>query len=360
MRSTTNYPGFVHQSLANRVVFGAGVAHRRVAAEIDRLNATRVIAVGSARSLQTHADVLEALGERLAHTFSEIKRHVPRRVADAATAAAADVGADAVLAIGGGSTIGTAKAVALATGLPIVAIPTTYAGSEVTPVWGITDNGDKRTGRDPVVLPRTVLYDVERTAALPMAITVASAMNAMAHCIDSLWAANATPLALLQALRAIELIAAALPMVHSEPSHERGRHDLLLGAWLAGTAFAVAGSAIHHKICHVLGGRFDLPHAQTHAVLLPHVIAFNAADAPDADASIARAFGAAHAARALQDMNARFGVPASLEALGVTRDAVLSTVDAVLRVVPDENPAPIDTQSVTGLLLAAWQGETID
>ena len=201
---------------------------------------------------------------------------MPVEVADAARKQAAAVGADAVLSVGGGSATGTAKAVALTTGLPVIAVPTTYAGSEVTPVWGLTEGERKTTGVDPRVLPRLVIYDPELTVSLPGPLSAASGLNAMAHCVDAFWAPGRNPVSALAAGEAIRVLAAALPLVSEDGTDVGARGDLLYGAYLAGTAFAVAGSGLHHKICHVLGGRYGLPHAQTHAIMLPYVLAFNA------------------------------------------------------------------------------------
>jgi maleylacetate reductase len=208
---------------------------------------------------------------------------VPVETARAARAAAADAGADAVLCIGGGSTVGAAKAVALTARIPVLAVPTTYSGSEVTAVWGMTENGRKTTGTDPAVLPRVVVYDPELTAGLPRELAVASGLNAMAHGVEALWAPRRNPVSSVIAEEGVGALATGLR--DADPA------ELLRGAWLAAAAFAVAGSGLHHKLCHVLGGTFGLPHARTHAVVLPHVLAFNAPGAPEAAARVARALG---------------------------------------------------------------------
>ena len=201
-------------------------------------------------------------------------------------------GADAVLAIGGGSTTGVAKAVALTTRLPVVAVPTTYSGSEVTPTWGLTEDGRKTTGVDVAVLPRTVVYDPELTVSLPAGLAVASGLNAMAHCVEAMWAPRRNPVSTVVAEEGVRSLATGLSAVGTDTVGTDGgglpaATDLLRGAYLGGTAFAGAGSGLHHKLCHVLGGAFDLPHAPTHAVVLPHVLAFNAPGAPDAETRVA-------------------------------------------------------------------------
>ena len=259
---------FRYAQLPALIVFGAGTARTQLAAEVERLGATRVLVLASTRDEQRVAAITAPLGDRVAGTFTAIREHVPLPTAEAARAAAKEVDADALLAIGGGSTVGAAKAVALTARLPILAVPTTYAGSEVTPVWGLTENGRKTTGTDHAVLPRVVVYDPELVASLPADLAAASGFNAMAHAVEAMWAPRRNPVSTAVAGEAIARLAAGLRT--GDPA------ELLCGAWLGASAFAVTGAGLHHKLCHVLGGTFDLPHARTHAVVLPHVLAFNA------------------------------------------------------------------------------------
>ncbi|MDN5749559.1 MAG: iron-containing alcohol dehydrogenase, partial [Pseudonocardia sp.] len=267
---------FSYDALPGRIVFGAGTARTELRSEVERLGASRLLLIASERVRGLTAP----FADRVVATFTDVREHVPVATAEAARVAAA--GADAVLCIGGGSTVGTAKAVALATRLPILAVPTTYSGSEVTPVWGTSQDGVKTTGTDPVVLPRTVVYDPELTASLPPGQVVASALNAMAHCVEAFWAPGRNPMSTVVAEEGVRSLAAGLR--DDDPA------ALLLGAYLAGSALAAAGTGLHHKLAHVLGG-LGLPHARTHAVVLPHVLAFNAPGAPDALVRIARALG---------------------------------------------------------------------
>ena len=236
--------------------------------EVERLGATRALVLASTRDEDRVAALTSPLGDRVTGVFTAVREHVPLPTAEAARAAAKEADADVLIAIGGGSTIGAAKAVALTARLPIVAVPTTYAGSEVTPVWGLTENGRKTTGTDPAVLPRVVVYDPELLSTLPPDLAAASAFNALAHAVEAMWAPRRNPATTAIAGEAITRLAAGLRT--GDPA------ELLCGAWLAASAFAAAGSGLHHKLCHVLGGTFDLPHARTHAVVLPHVLAFNA------------------------------------------------------------------------------------
>lgn len=279
---------------------------------------------------------------------------VPVQVAERARDVAS--GADLVLSVGGGSTTGTAKAVALTTGVPIVAVPTTYAGSEVTPVWGVTEGSVKTTGADPRVLPRTVIYDPDLTLTLPAAVSVASGLNAMAHCVEAFWAPRRNPVSSAVAEDGIRHLAAGLPAIVADLADRGARADLLLGAYLAGSAFAGAGSGLHHKICHVLGGAFDLPHAQTHAIVLPHVLAFNAPGDPGAVSRIASALGRPDPIGGLQELAEELGLPAGLREVGLRGSDLDDVLDDILAIVPADNPRPVTASGLRMLLQAAWNG----
>ena len=345
---------FVHQTLAQRVVFGAGRARTALPAEVERLGGTRVLLVASARE----RGLVDDLAGRLpvVHTFGDVREHVPVEVAEAARAAAARSGADLVLSIGGGSATGTAKAVALTTGLPVIAVPTTYAGSEATPIWGMTDGGRKTTGTDERVLPRTVVYDLELTLSLPVALGVASGLNAMAHCIDSLWAPRANPILAAMAGEGIRVLAPALRGIVRDGADVEARAGCLYAAYLSAATFAGAGSGLHHKICHVLGGALDLPHAPTHAVVLPHVLAFNAPAAPEAAGRVAAALGGADAVAQLVHLYDDLGAPRALRDLGMAEDGIDEVVDQVVAAAPADNPRRVTPGAVRRLLHRAWSG----
>ncbi|MEV6749352.1 maleylacetate reductase [Streptomyces sp. NPDC051080] len=345
---------FTYDGLPGRVVFGPGVASTRLLAEVDAFGARRILLIAGESESALARELCAPFADRVTATFSGVRPHVPVEVAESAREAA--VGADLVLCVGGGSTTGTAKAVALTTGLPIVAIPTTYAGSEVTPVWGMTQGSRKTTGTDPMVLPRTVVYDPDLTLTLPAALSVASGLNAMAHCVEAFWAPRRNPVSSAVAADGIRHLAAGLPVIATDPQDGGARADLLLGAYLAGSAFAVAGSGLHHKICHVLGGAFDLPHAETHAIVLPHVLAFNAPHAPRAANRIAAALGKDDAVQGLHELGHKLGVPAGLRELGLGEADVDAVLDDILALAPADNPTPVTADGVRTLLHAAWAG----
>jgi maleylacetate reductase len=378
---------FVYDALPGRVVFGDGVASTALAAEVDRFGAGRLLVVCSDRDRQLADRLTAPFATAVVGSFSQVREHVPVEIAQAARQAARQAAADGVLVIGGGSAVGTAKAIALTDGLPVLAVPTTYAGSELTPVWGLTEAGRKTTGVDRAVLPRVVLYDPQLTLTLPVGLSVASGLNAMAHSVEAFWAPGRNPVTALAAQESIRELARGLPGVVADPLDPVARSGTLYGAYLAGAAFAVAGAGLHHKICHVLGGSFDLPHARTHAVVLPHVLAFNAPAAPEAAARISAALGADRTdrtdqtsrasrasqtsrtsqtgqvrsvdpdpCRALRRLGRSLGAPGSLRELGLAEDALDRATDLVLPGVPADNPRPVDRDQLRALLGAAWAG----
>jgi maleylacetate reductase len=302
-----------YEALPGRVVFGVG-ALDRLGEELARLGSRRVLLVASKRVAD---DLAERLGDRHAATCSEIVQHVPVEVAERATTLAREVAADALVTVGGGSAVGLAKAVALDLAIPIVAAPTTYAGSELTTIYGLSQDGRKRTGRDPRVLPKVVLYDPALTRSLPSQVAGPSGMNALAHGVEAFYGPGANPISTALAVEGIRDLAAGLPQAVERPEDLEGRTRTLRGAWLAGAALAVAGTGIHHQICHVLGGAFGLDHGGMNAVLLPHTVRFVTPAVPREMARVAAALGAADAAAGCFDLARRIGAPTSLAALGL-------------------------------------------
>ena len=302
-----------YEALPSRVLFGVG-ALGRLGEELARLGARRVLLVASKRVAD---DLAERLGDRHAATCSEIVQHVPVEVAERATTLARQVDADALVTVGGGSAVGLAKAVALDLAIPIVAAPTTYAGSELTTIYGLSQDGRKRTGRDPRVLPKVVLYDPALTRSLPPQVAGSSGMNALAHGVEAFYGPGANPISTALAVEGIRDLAAGLPQAVERPEDLEGRTRTLRGAWLAGAALAVAGTGIHHQICHVLGGAFGLDHGGMNAVLLPHTVRFVTPAVPQEMARVAAALGAAAAASGCFDLARRIGAPTSLAALGL-------------------------------------------
>lgn len=345
---------FDHVTLGQRVLFGSGRAAEHLAAEVARLGAGRVMVIAS----ESEAPVAHAVtrGIAVAVFHDDVAPHVPIGTADKARAVAAEHDVDLLVCVGGGSTTGLAKAVALTTGLPIVAVPTTYAGSEATNVWGLTEAARKTTGVDDKVLPMTVIYDAALMLSLPVELSIASGLNGLAHCIDSMWAPRTDPINRTLAAEGIRALAAGLPAIKADPRGLDGREQALYGAYLSAVAFASAGSGLHHKICHVLGGAYDLPHAHTHAVVLPYVLAFNAPAVPDAEARIAAAFGTATAVAGLEALRTELDAPRALKDHGLAEENIPEAVELILPAVPASNPRPVTATDLENLLRAAHAG----
>lgn len=346
---------FAHETLPQRVAFAPCDAPTAVAAELEMLGRGRVMLIASERGAALADPIAAALPVALRH--DEVVMHVPVDVAERARSAAAEAGADVVVTVGGGSTTGLGKAVALTSGLPIVAVPTTYAGSEATNVWGLTEGETKSTGVDAAVLPRSIVYDASLLTSLPAGLGVASGLNALAHGIDSMWGPRADPIDRALAGEGIRGLATGLPRVAREPESVEGIEQTLYGAYLAAVAFASAGSGLHHKICHVLGGMFKLPHAQTHAVVLPRVLAFNAPSQPEAERRIAVAFGSPTAVQGLAALRAAVDAPRALKDYGMPEGGISRAVPPILAALPASNPTPVTEQNLTALLRAAWEGD---
>lgn len=344
---------FDHTTLAQRVLFGSGSAVTNTTSAVTALGGERVLLVagGSANALADQVAEKIAVAARI----RDIVQHVPAENVAAARTLARDERIDAIVAIGGGSATGLAKAIALEIAVPIVAVPTTFAGSEATDVWGITDGKLKTTGTDPRVLPAVVVYDAELSVSLPARFAVSSGINAIAHAVDGFWAPHSDPINRALATESLQVLARSLPAMHANPDDLHARENLLYGAYLAGVAWASSRSGMHHKLCHVLGGTYNLSHADTHAVMLPYVAAFNISFAPDAAERISRAFGGA-AETALFDFNATLGAPHSLAELGFVEDNINEAAEIALSYMPPTSPRPVTQDDLERILRAAWAG----
>jgi maleylacetate reductase len=347
---------FTYTANPTRVVFGAG-ALQHLAREIDALGARRALVLCTPEQTDAAQRVATLLGERAAGIFPRAVMHVPIETAREARAEAQRLGADCAVAIGGGSTTGLGKAIALDSGLPILAIPTTYAGSEMTPIYGLTEGGIKKTGRDSRVQPRTVIYDPELSLTLPLGMSVTSGLNAIAHAAEGLYAHDGNPITALMAEEGIRAIAAALPRLARDTRDIDARGNALYGAWLCGTVLGAVAMGLHHKLCHTLGGSFNLPHAEVHTVILPHALAYNAAHAPEAMARIARALGSRDAAQAAFDLATAHRAPTSLRAIGMPEGGLDRAAD-LAATTPYPNPRPLERAALRALLQRAFDGAT--
>ena len=341
---------FVHDAPAQRVVFGFG-AVAQVPAEVERLGLRRALVIATPGSgARLGARVQELLGARAAGLHAQAAMHTPRGVAATGARAAKDANADGLVVVGGGSAIGLGKAIASETGLPIVVLPTTYSGSEATAIYGVSEGDRKLVQRDPRVLARTVVYDPELTLALPAAVTAASGMNAIAHCVEALWVPDRTPVTVAYAMEALRLLVPHLPRAVADGSDRDARGACLAASWLAGAALA-SGTGLHHKLAHILGG-FGLPHAETHAVILPHVTRFNLVEADEPAARLREVFGG-EPAEALAAMLRSFPIPQRLRDVGFdpgkTDDAAAQAAALGLTV-----PRPASADDVRTLLSRAY------
>jgi alcohol dehydrogenase class IV len=345
---------FVYIGRPARVLFGAGKL-RELPAELDRIGARKALVLSTPEQRASAEQLAGMLGERAAGVFDRAVMHVPIETAREARIEAARVGADCAVAIGGGSTIGLGKAIALDSGLPIIAVPTTYAGSEMTTIYGITEGGLKKTGRDDKVLPRSVIYDPELTLGLPVAMSITSGMNAIAHAAEGLYSTTTNPIIDLLAEEGIRALGLALPRLRAAPRDLEVRANALYGAWLCGTVLASVDMALHHKLCHTLGGSFNLPHAETHTIVLPHALAYNAKAAAEAMRRMGRALQARNAPQAVFDLARDNGAPVALRDIGMKAEDLDRACDIAMQN-QYPNPRPLERAAIRQLLQDAFEG----
>ena len=345
---------FTYEMLTSRVVFGAGSLDQ-LPDELDRLGLSRVVILSTPEQQNQAQRVASLIGSRTVTIFDQAVMHVPVETQNAAIQVVKDADLDGGVAIGGGSTTGLAKAIALELDFPFIAIPTTYAGSEMTPIWGLTAEGVKQTGRNERIRPRTVIYDPTLTLSLPTQLSGTSGMNAIAHSVEGLYAEDANPIASLMAEESIRALANSLPQLGLRPQDIDVRAQALYGAWLAGVTLGSVGMALHHKLCHTLGGTFNLPHAETHTIVLPHAAAFNFPAAADAHARVARALGTENAAQGLYDLAVTLQIPVALKDLGL-QEADLDRAAQLATQNPYYNPRPFNQESIRTLLDNAFHG----
>lgn len=347
--------GFTFEAQGSRVVFGGGCIEQ-LEDELDRLGAQRVMIVSTPGRSALVESVRRSAGSRIVEIFDRAVAHVPEDTARTSLKIATDQQIDCVLSLGGSSAIGVAKAIALSLPIPIVAVPTTYGGSEMTPVWGLTREGRKETGRNSRVQPKVVIYDSDLTLDLPPGVSACSGLNAIAHCIESLYAPDANPLSSLAGVQGIGLLASALPRIAASPGDKVARSEALKGAWLGGFALGTVQMGLHHKLCHTLGGAFNLPHADTHAVLLPYTTAYNRDAARDAMHAAAASLEAEDAPTAVLALAREVEAPLSLREIGMNAADLDKAADlSVEKQYP--NPRPVTRDAIRDLLSAAYEGD---
>jgi len=345
---------FSYTALPGKVIFGSGTLSK-VAEEMKALGCSRALLLSTPQQVAQVEALRAQLGDLAAGLFAEAAMHTPVDVTERAMAAAKACGADCTVALGGGSTTGLGKAIAVRTDLPQIVIPTTYAGSEATPILGETKDGLKTTRRDMKILPEVIIYDVDLTLSLPVGMTVTSGMNGIAHAAEGLYAKDANPIITMIAEDGVRAIARSLPSIVADPHDKEARSDALYGAWACGVVLGAVGMSLHHKLCHTLGGTFDLPHAETHTVVLPHAMAYNAPAAPEAMTRLARAIGAPDAPQGLFDLAKSLGAPTSLRELGMPEEGLEKVIDLALAN-PYWNPRPLEREPMRKLLEDAFHG----
>ncbi len=346
---------FVYNGNPARVIFGSGTVSR-LGEEADRLGVKRLLVLSTPEQEAQAREIAAHLGARVVGAYAKAQMHTPVEVTADAMQTVEQLGVDAVVSIGGGSTTGLGKAIAFRTDLPQIVVPTTYAGSEATPILGETEAGRKVTKSDPRILPEVIVYDVDLTLTLPLSLSVTSGINAVAHAVEALYAAEANPIVSMMAQEGISAITRALPLIQTDPQDRAARADALYGAWLCGVCLGSVGMALHHKLCHTLGGMFNLPHAPMHTAVLPHAVAYNRDAAPEAMARLSKALGGGDPATVLYDLADRLGATMSLEDLGMPPDGVEAAVEQAMSNAY-WNPRPLEHAALKELLERANTGE---
>ncbi|KDQ56268.1 hypothetical protein JAAARDRAFT_306926 [Jaapia argillacea MUCL 33604] len=350
---------FEYNQSPARVIFGFGTL-KRLPDEVSRLSLKAPLLLSTPQQIQQAQKLQEDVSDRLkfAGLFTEATMHTPTNVTDKAIVYAKEVGADSVVSIGGGSTIGLGKAISIRTGLPHICIPTTYAGSEMTPILGETADGVKKTRSDPKILPGTVIYDVDLTMTLPVGLSSTSGVNAIAHSVEALYAQNGNPIISLLAIEGIRALASSLPLIKSDPTSQSARSSALYGAWLCGYCLGSVGMALHHKLCHTLGGSFNLPHAETHTIVLPHALSYNAPAIPDQMKKLAEALPESDgdAVKGLNVLLAKLGVERSLKKFGMKEEDVDKGTEIAMRN-QYWNPRVVEKEKIREVIWRAYEGE---
>jgi alcohol dehydrogenase class IV len=346
---------FVYTSAPAKVIFGSGTLSR-LAQEIDLLGLKRVLIVGTEHQRSQMEALKDVIGANAIALFDGAAMHTPVSVTEQAMALVTQLNVDGVVGLGGGSSIGLSKAIAFRTGLPQIVVPTTYSGSEMTAILGETQDGLKVTKSDPRIRPTIVIYDVELTRTLPVDMSVTSGINAIAHAVEALYAHDTNPVIAALAEEGIRSLATALPHIAKSPDDLSARELALYGSWLCGICLGSTAMAIHHKLCHTLGGTFDLPHAQTHTAVLPHALAYNASHAPNAIERLKRALNHENPAVALFDLAQSLGAEMSLKRLGMPEEGIDRATDLAFKNVYP-NPRPLEQEGVRQVISDAWSGK---
>lgn len=346
---------FVYEGLPSRVIFGT-LTPDLLKEETAKIGATRPLIVATAPQERQAFELAEMRGGGAAGVYAGALMHTPVETTEAALRVMRDLKADGIVGIGGGSTTGLSKAIALRTGLPQLAVPTTYAGSEMTPILGETENGVKRTQTTRQVLPKTVIYDVNLTLTLPASLSASSGLNAIAHGVEALYAKDRNPIVSMMAVEGIKALFWALPNIAKYPLDVEARSQAFYGAWPCGVCLGSVGMSLHHKLCHTLGGMFNLPHAETHAIVLPHALTYNASATPDAMRRLSEALLSQRPDLSLSATAQELGIGGGLRKLGMPEEGIDAPADQAVKS-PYWNPRPVERDAIRELIHRAWAGE---
>jgi maleylacetate reductase len=348
---------FDHSTLGQRILFGTGEVLNNVQTAVSSIGAQRILLIAG----NSAAEVSDAIAEKtpVVARICDVVQHVPAENVNIALAITKEENIDLVIAIGGGSAVGLAKIIARETGISIVAVPTTFSGSEATSMWGMTKDQRKTTGLDQRVLPKVVVYDALLMSTLPSGLAMASGMNAIAHAVDGFWAPNADPISIAMGTEGIRALVPGLKALATKSTDIEAWERTIYGAYLAAVAFATSGSGLHHKICHTLGGTFNLPHAETHAVMIGYVAEFNGVAAADVASRISESLGATTPGKGFSELQRSLKTPASLKEIGFAESEIAAAVNIILPSVPPSNPRAVTKENLANLLHAAWAGEPL-
>ncbi|KAL7941926.1 hypothetical protein V8C42DRAFT_163881 [Trichoderma barbatum] len=340
-----------------RVLFGED-SLSKLPSELSKLGCTKPLILTTPTKAFYVDDVAKLLNGQIAGSFTRVTMHTPKEVTEEALEHSISVDADCIVSIGGGSAVGLGKTLFVRTGLPHICIPTTYSGSEMTPIVGQTENRIKVTHVDRKAIPAVVIYDVNLTLTLPTNISATSGLNAMAHAVEALYAQNSNPITSTFAIKGIQTLATSLPRIMHNPKDIAARSDALLGAWLCGKCLAGASVSLHHKLCHILGGTFNLPHAETHAIILPHALAYIAPSIPNVMKELAAIIpdSDGNAVNGLNRLLFKLGITYSLKDLGMKATDIELAVEMLLQK-PFWSPKPVESDAIRELLRRACEGE---
>ncbi len=346
---------FEFKSLPRQVYFGKGKIEKLTELLTDYQKAFVVVE----EKQEEQINQLEAsVGTDKVVRFMEVSQHVPQDLVLKARQSLEENEADVLVAIGGGSAIGLVKALALDNGLPIIAVPTSFAGSEMTDIWGISDQGKKTTGRDLKVLPGHVIYDSDITISLPPKFAAMSAMNAMAHLMEAAYAVDINPVTYTEVIYGIKQMMIGMHVMAKEKRLTNSSNNLfLMGAFIGGKALSEVSMSIHHKAAHVLGGSFGLHHAKVHTVMQAYVLELLWPSLVNkVKEDIKKSMMHPYPPAALKEAAMAMDLPHTLREIGFREEDIERAADIMMEK-PYEAPTEVTKDMLVKLLTNAYNGK---